>query len=276
MTDESGGITDRYDYTAFGELLEHAGTDSQPYRFVGEPYDPNTGFYYNRARWLDPAVGRFVRPDPFRGVIHDPLTLHRYLYAGADPVNNVDPTGNFFTVGSILGALSINVAVQVISATVVFGTLVVGSKLFRLGICLRALALEEMGSGKLGPEGWIAAENEFRLGSALIQLGAGIYEQFFAIAAWFEVGQTGVLAFGIALIHGAIEEEYSETVPPLTTLLGETISHGEEIEHELLDLVLNHDKSAAVSRSVQLCDELTSLRRSVRQVLTHVSYVRTR
>jgi RHS repeat-associated protein len=93
LTDESGAITDGYTYTAFGELLGHTGSDPQPYAFTGEPYDPNVGFQYHRARWMDPSNGRFTGVDPFEGVPADPLSLHRYLYAAANPVGNSDPTG---------------------------------------------------------------------------------------------------------------------------------------------------------------------------------------
>jgi RHS repeat-associated protein len=110
LTDEAGNITDGYTYSAFGELLAHTGSDPQPYTFAGEPYNPNIGFYYNRARWLDPRVGRFTGMDPFRGVEHDPASLHRYLYAADDPINKVDPSGRFtaveaVTVAAVIGAL---------------------------------------------------------------------------------------------------------------------------------------------------------------------------
>jgi hypothetical protein len=36
---------------AWGNLLNRTGTDPQPYAFAGEPYDPNIGFQYLRARW---------------------------------------------------------------------------------------------------------------------------------------------------------------------------------------------------------------------------------
>jgi RHS repeat-associated protein len=81
--------------SAFGELLSHTGSDPQPYAFTGEPYDPNVGFGYHRQRWLDPRVGRFVSVDPFTGNAFDPPSLHRYLYAGNDPVGHADPTGEF-------------------------------------------------------------------------------------------------------------------------------------------------------------------------------------
>jgi RHS repeat-associated protein len=93
LTDENGVVTDRWSYTAFGEILEHTGTDEQAYLFAGEPLDPNSGFYYNRARWMDPGVGRFVSIDVYAGRAFEPITLHKYLYGGDNPPNNVDPLG---------------------------------------------------------------------------------------------------------------------------------------------------------------------------------------
>lgn len=39
--------------------------------------------------------------DPFGGNEFDPPSLHRYLYAGADPANKIDPTGLEFTIASL-------------------------------------------------------------------------------------------------------------------------------------------------------------------------------
>ncbi len=93
LTDETGNVTDSYTYSVFGELLAHTGDDPQPYAFAGEPYDPNSGFSYNRARWMDPRVGRFTSVDPAAGVFTDPTSLHKYLYAHAEPVRRTDPSG---------------------------------------------------------------------------------------------------------------------------------------------------------------------------------------
>ena len=98
LSDETGTVTDAYTYTAFGERIEHVGTDPQPYAFAGEPLDPNSGFQYHRARWLDPRQGRFTGTDPFEGQPFDPRTLHKYTYAASDAVNKTDPTGRFFLV----------------------------------------------------------------------------------------------------------------------------------------------------------------------------------
>ncbi|MCP3938599.1 MAG: RHS repeat protein, partial [Actinomycetia bacterium] len=105
LSDETGATTDRYAYTAFGEQLEHVGGDPQPYRFAGEPSDPNTGFYYNRARWLDVETGRFVSVDPFLGVLRQPDSLHRYSYVENNPALLTDPSG-LTNLGELQAALN--------------------------------------------------------------------------------------------------------------------------------------------------------------------------
>jgi hypothetical protein len=54
---------------------------------------------------MDPRVGRFVGTDRYPGSAWDPVSLHKYLYAGADPANKVDPTGLFLTLPEISGIL---------------------------------------------------------------------------------------------------------------------------------------------------------------------------
>jgi len=96
LTDETGAITDRYTYSAFGDRIEHVGSDPQPYAFAGEPYDPNVGMQQHRARWMDPRLGRFASVDPLDprvGAYYDPPELHRYRYAADDPVDRTDPSG---------------------------------------------------------------------------------------------------------------------------------------------------------------------------------------
>lgn len=97
LTDETGAVTDRYRYSALGELLEHEGDDPQARLFVGETLDLNSGFYFLRARWMDPGAGRFASTDPFSGTTFDPRSLHRYTYASNNPVEFTDPSGLYAT-----------------------------------------------------------------------------------------------------------------------------------------------------------------------------------
>jgi hypothetical protein len=45
--------------------------------------------------------------DTWPGNSNDPLSLHKYLYSGADPVNHIDPSGHFFSLGEIAATLDI-------------------------------------------------------------------------------------------------------------------------------------------------------------------------
>ncbi len=94
LTDSTGAVTDSYDYDAFGNLVNSTGSTPNNYLFAGEQFDPALGLYYSRARYLNTATGRFWSMDTEEGLDEQPLTLHKYLYADADPVDGVDPSGN--------------------------------------------------------------------------------------------------------------------------------------------------------------------------------------
>lgn len=101
LSDVSGAITDRYVYDAFGRMVGQVGSTGNVYLFAGEQRDKATGLDYLRARYLNTAVGRFVSRDSFAASLGDPATLHRYLYANANPLNFVDPSGQFSLVSAM-------------------------------------------------------------------------------------------------------------------------------------------------------------------------------
>ncbi len=109
MPDQSNPapVTDEYTYDAFGNLVEQTGSTVNDYRYTGEQYDPNVGFYYLRARYMNPAIGRFVNRDSYSGSSQDPMSLHKYLYANCNPINGSDPAG-LFTVNEMNVVSAIN------------------------------------------------------------------------------------------------------------------------------------------------------------------------
>ncbi|MCP4548057.1 MAG: RHS repeat-associated core domain-containing protein, partial [bacterium] len=130
LTDAVDAVTDSYEYTAFGGLIAHSGLDEQPYRFAGEPYDPNVRLYYNRARWLDPESGRFSNMDPKIGSLFEPASLHRYLYAAASPQHFVDPTGREFGVLGLQVSLGVRSYVTSVVASYSIGKVITAAYLY--------------------------------------------------------------------------------------------------------------------------------------------------
>ena len=111
LSNSAGVVTDSYDYEAFGEVLNETGSTDNNYKFTGEQFDASLDQYYLRARYYDQGVGRFTQQDTYMGNNSDPVSLHKYMYANADPVRYTDPTGNmsFASIGattSIMGVLA--------------------------------------------------------------------------------------------------------------------------------------------------------------------------
>jgi RHS repeat-associated protein len=81
-----------FDYDAYGNRIG-ATTPATRLLYAGEMLDASSGWYYNRARFYNPAVGRFNSLDPYSGNVYDPLSLHKYIYCHGNPANGTDPTG---------------------------------------------------------------------------------------------------------------------------------------------------------------------------------------
>lgn len=89
LIDSSNLLVARYSYSPWGQLQHMVGSVPNVLLFGAREYDSETGLYYNRARYYDPSLGRFISEDPIglRGGINP------YVYASNDPVNNLDPSG---------------------------------------------------------------------------------------------------------------------------------------------------------------------------------------
>ncbi len=98
LTNETGVVTDTYTYDAFGKLISGTGTTPNVHLYSAERFDADLGLYHLRARYYNMDRGRFMSVDPFPGYIEEPVSLHKYLYVNADPVNFIDPLGLASTV----------------------------------------------------------------------------------------------------------------------------------------------------------------------------------
>jgi RHS repeat-associated protein len=89
LVDPTGALVGQFTYDAYGRLVNAVGTVTNPvFGFAGQFVDSESGLYYMRARYYDPATGQLISIDPMAGSTRTP-----YSYVGGDPVNFVDPTG---------------------------------------------------------------------------------------------------------------------------------------------------------------------------------------
>jgi RHS repeat-associated protein len=90
LTSSSGALANTYTYDSFGRPIASSGAIENLFHYDGRDYDAETGLSYNRSRYFDPSVGRFLSEDPiaFGGGINF------YSYVHNDPVDWIDPWGN--------------------------------------------------------------------------------------------------------------------------------------------------------------------------------------
>ena len=119
LVDESGTLVVKYDYNAFGKILSVTDTSGvsigeiNPFRYKGYYYDKESQMYYCKSRYYVPAWGRWLNADnpsflDFQGFSQTNL----FSYCGNDPVNMVDPKGNYMNCVSFLSNI---IRVKVIS-----------------------------------------------------------------------------------------------------------------------------------------------------------------
>ena len=112
LTDETGTETDSYTYKAYGDLEHSTETSDNAYRYAGEQYEASLGYYYLRARYYDPNLGRFTQMDSYVGDPQTPISLHKYAYANLDPALMVDPSGQFSSLGDLMTGIAGRAAIS--------------------------------------------------------------------------------------------------------------------------------------------------------------------
>jgi RHS repeat-associated protein len=78
-----------YAYDVYGKATLSGSETGNMRLFTGREYDQEIGLYYNRARYYDSNLGRFISRDPIG--VADNVDL--YSYTANNPVNSVDRMG---------------------------------------------------------------------------------------------------------------------------------------------------------------------------------------
>jgi len=92
LTDSAQNIVNKYSYDLFGKVANQVEAVPQPFKFVGQygVMTESNGFYYMRARYYDPEVGRFISEDPIGFEGGDTNLM---AYVANNPVLLIDPSG---------------------------------------------------------------------------------------------------------------------------------------------------------------------------------------
>ncbi|GIW91989.1 MAG: hypothetical protein KatS3mg110_0030 [Pirellulaceae bacterium] len=91
LIDSTGNVVNHLRYEAFGRITSetNAAVDFL-FAYTGRERDEESGLFYYRARYYDPAVGRFISEDPL-GFAAGDANLARYV--SNESLIAIDPTG---------------------------------------------------------------------------------------------------------------------------------------------------------------------------------------
>ncbi len=93
LVNNSGQVVNHINYDSYGNVI----SESNPavntrYKYTGREFDAETEIQYNRARYYDAAIGRFMSEDPI-GFAGGDSNIYRYVNNRV--TNSTDPTGNW-------------------------------------------------------------------------------------------------------------------------------------------------------------------------------------
>ena len=91
LTGPTGAVTLSESYDPYGTVSMSAGTSQTDYGYTNE-YQSQEGIYL-RARMYVPATGRFLTRDTWSGDANLPMSYNKWVYAYAQPINYLDPSG---------------------------------------------------------------------------------------------------------------------------------------------------------------------------------------
>jgi RHS repeat-associated protein len=103
LTDNRGAVVEQYKYDAYGvpTITDAAGAKrnqsavNNRYLFNARRFDPESGLYYYRNRYMNPEQGRFIHRDPIETWADETNLGNAYAYVENNPLNNYDPYGEF-------------------------------------------------------------------------------------------------------------------------------------------------------------------------------------
>ena len=167
LINQEGHLEQAYAYLPFGGFMDVSGETeaAMPYLYTSQEWDNETKLYNYKARFYDPAIGRFFATDA-AGEFASP-----YVYCGNNPIMLTDSSGNMSEAGwaSLAGGVAIIAGIGITVFTAGAGTSVA------IGGALAAGVLIGGGSSSLGyslgaGDDWNAAA---WAGNVIVGMGLG-------------------------------------------------------------------------------------------------------
>ncbi len=165
LLDAAGNLLGGYDYGPFGAALAPP-AGSRPellsFRFTGQEWDAGVALYNFKARLYDPAVQRFLSPDPARE------SYSPYLYVENNPLSNVDPTGAF-SIGGFFASLG------EVAAGIALVPFTGGASLVLTGVGITGIIYSaRTGDSNFSWGQWAQVEGATAISSAEVWIGVGL------------------------------------------------------------------------------------------------------
>lgn len=228
LVNASVNVVRRYEYDAFGVELNPDETDTNPYRYCAEYFDIESGTIYLRARYYNPAYGRFTQPDPHWNVgnriygdpdntkadeeqavkvyLPDILAIRQsgnlYVYCMENPVAYFDSTGHLGTLATI--AIGAGVGALVSAGFKIFENVVNGEK-WTTGLGSALLSGAVSGAISFIP---IPGASNFVQASVMGAAGNLVGQM---IAGEINSGEDVVIAVGLGVSAGLLGEAIAES-----------------------------------------------------------------
>ncbi|GHT84110.1 hypothetical protein FACS18947_1080 [Bacteroidia bacterium] len=123
ITNSAGTVVQELSYDAWGRLRNPVNQvayapGGEPELFIGRGYTghehlPELGLINMNARLYDPALGRFLSPDPYVQMPDFSQNFNRYGYALNNPLKYTDPDGEWIhiVIGAVVGGV-INLGIK--------------------------------------------------------------------------------------------------------------------------------------------------------------------
>ncbi|MFN5579297.1 MAG: RHS repeat domain-containing protein, partial [Akkermansiaceae bacterium] len=110
LTDSNGALQTRYDYDMWGKRVKLFGTLDTDVGFTGHHHHAKSGLVLTWVRAYDAEVGRWLSADP----LGEAGGINLYGYVGGNPINLIDPTGEFAFIPVVLvvwGGIELGLAI---------------------------------------------------------------------------------------------------------------------------------------------------------------------